>query len=274
MSINRSDFGFVAKIIQESAGIVLEAGKEYLVEARIESIVQEQGYSGLEALLERLRKHPYGPLRDAVVEALTTNETYFFRDQFPFEALKVHVLPKFSEKAGRDKVVNIWSAACSSGQEPYSIAMLLRQHFPLLDGGCARIWASDISAGMLERARLGVYNQTEIARGLPQDYLDRYFRKCPGGWQVDDNLKKMVQFFPINLLGPWPTLPKMEVVFLRNVLIYFNAETKKNILEGVVSRILRPGGFLFLGAAETTLHLSSAFERASFDKAGCFRFLG
>ena len=273
MSINRADFGFVAKIILDSAGIVLEPGKEYLVEARIEAIMKEQGYKGMEALLDRLRMHPYGPLRDAVVEALTTNETYFFRDQFPFEALKSLVLPKFSSQASRDRTVNIWSAACSSGQEPYSIVMLLRRHFPLLDGGCAKVWASDISAGMLERARQGIYNQTEIARGLPQDYLEGYFRKCPGGWQVDENLRKMVQFFPINLLGPWPTLPKMEVVFLRNVLIYFNAETKKNILEGV-SRVLQPGGYLFLGAAETTLHLSSAFERTSFDKAGCFRFLG
>jgi len=227
----------------------------------------------LQDLVARLRAQPFNGLHQKVVEAMTTNETSFFRDVHPFEALKKAVLPELIKKRATERKLNMWCAASSSGQEPYTMAMILREHFPTLANWTVRFIASDISMEMLERARAGRYSQLELNRGMPAPLLVKYFQRQGMEWQIKEDLRRMVEFRQMNLADTWPSLPEMDLVFMRNVLIYFDVPTKKEIL-GKVRRLLRPDGYLFLGIAETTLNLDGAFERVQFDKSGCYRLRG
>lgn len=167
--------------------------------------------------------------------------------------------------------MNIWSNACSSGQEIYSIAMLLREHFPELQSWKVRLIGSDLSSQILNRAREGIFNQTEVNRGLPLPLLVKYFQKEGLQWRIKDEIRKMVEFCEVNLVAPWPSsLPKIDILFLRNVLIYFSADTKKAIL-AKVRGVLRPDGYMFLGGAETTMNLDISFERVLLGKVACYR---
>jgi chemotaxis protein methyltransferase CheR len=264
------EFDYIRNLVHERSALVLEPGKEYLVESRLGPVAIQEGFSSLDRLIERLRTNPYGPLHRKVIEAMTINETTFFRDPRPFEVLKTVVLPELIKKRAEDRALNVWFAACSSGQEPYSFAMLLREHFPSVSGWDCRLIASDISRDVLARGRNGLYTQLEVNRGLPAPLLLKYFRKVDHGWQLCPEVRRMVTFQEINLIEAWPALPRMDIVFMRNVLIYFSVDAKKAILTRV-SRLLRPGGFLFLGGSETPMYLDKTFQPVPPERPALFR---
>jgi len=270
MSLSPSDFDYIARLVMDQAAIVLEPGKEYLVESRMRSLLQEVGLPSIRDLVQRMMRERDGTLRAKVVDAMTTNETSFFRDLHPFEALKKVVIPDIMEKRKATRQLNIWCGASSSGQEPYSVAMMLCQNFPELANWKVTYIASDISEKMLARCREGVFSQLEVNRGLPAPLLVKYFESFEGRWRIKEPLRKSIDFKRINLAGAWPYMPRMDIVMMRNVLIYFDTEVKKAIL-GKIRDLLRPDGYLFLGAAETTLNLDDAFQRMDLKQSGCYR---
>lgn len=272
-ALDQPTFDYVRKLVHDRAAIALEAGKGYLVESRLLPLAQQHGQATLREFIDRLKAQPYGELHAQVVEAMTTNETSFFRDVHPFEALRKDVLPPLLDSRTSRKSLRIWSAACSSGQEPYSIAMLLLEHFPQLHDWSVQIFASDLSQQMIERARSGSYSQLEVNRGLPAALLVKYFRQSGPAWEVMQPVQRRVQFFPLNLIEPWPSLPVMDVIFIRNVLIYFTPETKLQILSKV-QRQLAQGGTLLLGAAETTIGIDESWQRVDHGKTSSYRQSG
>ena len=270
MGINPADFDFISKIVREQSAIVLEKGKEYLVESRLMPLVHQEKLESLENLVKKVKSTPRGTLKDAVIEAMTTNETSFYRDIHPFETLKKEIFPELIEKRKTQRELNIWCGASSSGQEPYSLIMLLKNSFPQLNTWKTNFSASDLSNQMLNRCKSGIYSQLEINRGLPAPLMVKYFERIGTEWQVKEELRKMIQFRIINLSENWPMMGTLDLIMMRNVLIYFDVEMKKNIL-GRIRKILRPDGYLFLGAAETTLNLDENFERMPFKQSGCYR---
>ncbi len=270
MTLKQAEFNYIAHLVRNRAAIILEPGKEYLVESRLLPVARDAGCASLSELINRLRACPNTTIQQKIIEAMTTNETSFFRDLHPFEALKNVVIPEVLTKRGGDRTLHLWCAASSSGQEPYTIAMLLREHFPQLSHWKVRFIATDISQEVLTRARAGRYSQLEVNRGMPMSLLVKYFERQGVEWQIKEGIRRMTEFRQLNLADSWPTLPLMDVIFMRNVLIYFDLAMKKTIL-GKIRRILRPDGYLFLGAAETTLNLDDGFERIQFEKAGCYR---
>jgi chemotaxis protein methyltransferase CheR len=272
MVLSSASFEFVRAVLQERSGHHLEDDKVYLVETRLLPMARRHGFGSVEDLMLRLRSRRDERLLRELVEAMTINETFFFRDGHPFEVLRQTVLPELVRRRAEVRCLNVWSAACSSGQEPYSVAILLRRHFPALSGWNVRLIASDLSGAMLERARQGRYSELETSRGLAPELLEAYFRKHETGWQVRDDMRRMVEFLSINLSGPWPALPRLDLVLLRNVLIYFDLPTKRLVLDRV-RRVLRPDGYLLLGGAETTHNLDDGFVPISFGQVSFFRLL-
>jgi len=264
------DFDFFRGYLRERSAIALEPGKEYLVETRLLPIARREGLGTVEALIRRLRQEPHGPLQLSVVEALTTNETSFFRDWKPFEALRAKLIPEAATRRATERRLDLWSAACSTGQEAYSVAMLLKEHFPHLVSWDVRIQCTDLSQEMVVRTRTGRFTQLEVNRGLPAALLVKYFRQEGDEWVISEGLRKPLHALQMNLASAWPLLPQMDVILLRNVLIYFDMPTRKAILEKV-RRHLQPGGVLFLGSAETTLGIHDAFKREEAAGATYFR---
>ena len=252
---------------------VLERGKEYLVESRLLPVAKELGHPTIGDLVKHLRGSPMGPLRGQVIEAMTTNETSFFRDVHPFQALSDTVLPELMRARATERSLNIWCAASSTGQEPYSLAILLREHFPARAGWRVNLLATDLSGEVLARAREGRYSQTEVNRGLPAALLVKYLRQHGTTWELAEDVRRAVEFRELNLARPWPALPRMDLIFLRNVMIYFDAETKKAIL-GRAARLLRPDGYLLLGSAETAYNLDDSLRRVEGLKGGFFQLVG
>ena len=269
MPLATADFGFIKTLLQTSAGNVLESQRDYMVETRLQGVAEKVGLRSVQALINKMRDGGNESLIRVVVESLVNNETMFFRDITPFDIMREKVLPEMIQSQRQDRTLNIWSAASSSGQEPYSIAMLLLENFPSLMDWQVRILGTDCSQNILSRAQQGKYSQIEVNRGLPARYLVKYFERVGVSWQLKGPVRQMVNFSEVNLVTMWPPLPRMDVIFMRNVLIYFDVETKREVL-AQVERQLRPGGYLFLGAAETTINLSAAFERR-FDKAACYQ---
>lgn len=263
------DFDYVRTLVHERSGIVLEPGKEYLVEARLLPVIRREGFQSIQGLIAHMRSQPYNGLHQKVIEAMTTNETSFFRDIRPFAALQKGLLPEFLKKRAATKQLTIWSAASSTGQEPYSIAMILKEFFLGHPGWTTHIIASDISTEMVEQAREGRFSQLEVNRGLPAPMLVKYFEKHGLEWQIKADIRRMVEFQQLNLAASWPSLPQVDIVFMRNVLIYFDTEVKKSILARVRT-ILRPDGYLILGGAETTINLDETFEQTYIEKASCY----
>jgi chemotaxis protein methyltransferase CheR len=263
-------FQFVREFVYRHAAIVLDDGQGYLVDSRLGALAQREGYSSVDDLVGRLRHGEPNGLHAKVVEAMTTNETSFFRDAAPFEALRRRVLPELIAARGPQRGLRVWSAAASTGQEPYSIAMLLREHFPQLDDWNVRILGTDINSAVLDRAREGRYRQLEVNRGLPATMLVKYFRREGVDWCLAPEVKRLAHFEQLNLLDPWARVGACDVVFLRNVLIYFDLATRRQIL-GRVRETLRPDGYLFLGCAETPLGIDDAFERVEFEKTFFYR---
>jgi len=270
-TINSGTFDFLCNFIREKSAIVLEPSKAYLVESRLNPVARENGLASLDELVTALKKPINREISRQVIDAMTTNESSFFRDLQPFEALKTVIIPELIEKRAKERTLNVWSNACSSGQEVYSIAMLLRESFPTLGGWKVRLIASDLSTAILKKAQEGIFNQTEVNRGLPMPMLLKYFTKSGIQWQIKEEVRKSIEFREVNLIESWPpTLPAMDIVFLRNVLIYFSPETKTTILNKV-HRILKPDGCLFLGGAETTMNLDTKFVRSPVGKTTCYR---
>ena len=268
-TFSEAEFTYISDMVRTRSAIVLEPGKEYLVEARLAPLVRELGLESIGALVTKLRLGT-GGLADRVTEAMTTNETSFFRDVAPFQALRTSVLPSLVEARKVQRSLRIWCAASSSGQEPYSIAMTIEDAFPQLRDWNLQIIATDLSPAMVERGRSGVYKALEVNRGLPAPMLIKYFTKVGVDYELKAEIRSMVDFSELNLIGAWPAFPTFDIVFLRNVLIYFDVETKRTIF-GRVKRLLAPDGFLFLGAAETTMNIDDGFERLPIERAGCYR---
>ena len=232
--------------------------KKYLLESRLLPVAQKFGVQGLEGLVQKMRADRDLTLQHAVVEAMTTNETSFFRDNTPFQRLKEDLLPCFLKTRSAMKTLRIWSAACSSGQEPYSIAMLLKE-YPALAGWRIEIVATDLSQEILAQAKSGVYSQFEIQRGLPIQLLVKYFMQQGDKWMVKPELKDMITFRSINLLQDMTALGRFDIIFCRNVLIYFDVQTKAKVL-GSIKGVLHQDGVLFLGGAETVIGISDKFK--------------
>jgi chemotaxis protein methyltransferase CheR len=269
MSLSQTDFEYIRSLVRQRSAVVLESEKAYMVETRLLTLARCQGFDSMAEFVARVRL-PNSGLQQRVVEALANNETSFFRDLHPFEALRQRILPELMQRRAAQRCLHIWCAACSSGQEPYSIAMLIRDQFPALQSWNVRILGSDLSSEILRRAQLGRYCQLDVNRGLPARLLVKYFEKVGADWQIKDEIRRMVEFRPLNLIDSWPIVPSQDIILLRNVLIYFDIETKKRIL-AKLRRLLQPDGDLFLGGAETTLNLDDAFERIQLDRTCCYR---
>lgn len=265
-----ADFDFVRSYVRDQAAIVLEPGKEYLVESRLHTLARKEQIASVDEVVAQLRAKPNSPLHRKVVDAMTTNETSFFRDIHPFDALRKSILPELLIRNGQERTLNFWCGAASTGQEPYSVLMMMAEHFPALLGWDMKFIATDLSRDVIARAKTGRYNQLEVNRGLPATMLVKHFTRQGAEWEIRDDLRKRVDYRELNLIGDWPWMPRLDIVFLRNVLIYFDVETKKTIL-AKIRRLLRPGGYLLLGGAETTLNLDDSFERVPLEKTTCYR---
>jgi chemotaxis protein methyltransferase CheR len=268
--ITSADFNYIRDLVRDQSALTLEPGKEYLLESRLDPLARLEGFPSYEDLVRRLRGGPFTDLHRKVVEAMTNNETTFFRDARVFGMLATSILPALVAARSAEWSLNIWCAGCSTGQEPYSVAMLLREHQPSLDGWKVRIVATDISRDVLARARAGRYSQIEINRGLPASKLVKYFAQHGPIWELAPEIRRMVEFREINLIQSWESLPAVQLILMRNVLIYFDVAAKKAILEKV-GQLLDPCGYLLLGGAETTTNLDPSFEPVSFGGAVCFR---
>jgi chemotaxis protein methyltransferase CheR len=252
--MNEMDFLYIQQFVMQRAGIVLTPEKRYLAETRLEPLVRQLQLPSMTALVAKLRLRE-AMVEQSVVDAMTTNETLFFRDKQPFEILRDMILPKLArERRGRGKL-RIWCAACSTGQEPYSIAMLIEDLKPQLFGVAVEIVATDISAKVLDQAKAGVFSQFEVQRGLPIKQLLRHFTQEGTRWRINPALAKDIAFQPGNLLQPFRHLGQFDVILCRNVMIYFNETTKRDLLKRL-SESLASDGYLMLGGAETVLGLS------------------
>ena len=270
MSISPVDFAYLRKLMAEHTAIVLDAGKEYIAESRLANLVVQEGFDSVPELIRTLRANSFDVLHRKVVNAMTNNETWFFRDLVPFEALRKQIIPSVLAARSAERRLSIWCAACSSGQEPYSLAMMLRESFPELRGWNVRLLATDISSSVLDRAQRGHYSQLEINRGLPASLLARYFTREGLEWVISDEIRRTVEFRLFNLAEPWKEYPSCDIILIRNVLIYFDVETKKAILARM-RRSLRTDGYLLLGGAETTLNLDEKFDRIQFETTAYYR---
>lgn len=270
MTINAEDFEAIRNFLRENSGISLQDGKDYLVEGRLASVLSSEGFADFGDMIRSLQDKNSGTLRKKVLEAMTTNETSFFRDRHPFETLRTGVLPELLKKRQQQKKLEIWCAACSSGQEPYSLAMLILDKFSQIKDWNIKIIASDISEEMLERSREGVYSQFEISRGLPGYYVPKFFQRFGSKWEVKQELKEMMEFKQINLNSSLTGIPPVDILFIRNVLIYFDENTKQSILKKIKG-LLKPDGYLFLGSGEHMSGLEDLFEQTEYSTSSCFR---
>ena len=247
------DYGYLRQLVFAVSQNVLDPSRDYLFETRLTKVLRNQGMSRLDELVRRLRTHRDPNLERAIAEAMTINETSFFRDSRPFELLRTELLPRLIEARRSSRSLRFWSAACSTGQEGYSLAMLLQEHFSMLAGWDLRIEGTDLSAEVVERAQAGRYRRIEINRGLPARFVVRYFEHIGEDWVVKPELRKFCNFRQANLCAP--TLPfnrsgdRFDIIFLRNVMLYFSHDTRKVLLAGI-HRLLAPDGILFLGSSE------------------------
>ena len=267
MTLAADTFTFFATLVHQRSAIRLEAGKEYLVESRLLPLAREAGLGGVDEYVRRLRIAPQHAVFERVVEALTTNETSWFRDATPFQALTRHVIPELIRARPGMASVRVWSAACSTGQEPFSIAMALEAEVPELG---VQIIATDLSEEVLARCRSGRYSQLEVNRGLPVAMLVRHFTRVGIEWEVSQQIRKKVTFLKHNLLQAPPAGGLFDIVFLRNVLIYFDLSTKQEVLRRMQT-VVRPGGFLLMGGAETTIGIDDSWERIPVGRSSVYR---
>ncbi len=253
------DFDFISGLLRNLSGLVLTQDKAYLLESRLMPIARKNGLQSVEELIELVRSTKKEELITAVMEAMTTNESFFFRDTKPFDLFRDEILPQLMENRASKKSFRIWCAAASSGQEPYSLAMILKDTAAKLTGWRHEIVGTDISKDILDKAKAGVYSQFEVQRGLPIQLLIKYFDKMEDQWQIKADIRNMVTYKYFNLLENLSALGKFDIVFCRNVLIYFDPETKGKVLSGIAD-LMPDDGLLFLGGAETVLGISDRFR--------------
>jgi len=257
--MNVTDFDLICQLLKERSGLLLSKDKAYLLESRLLPVARKWKLANFDELAKMLRARPDEALLRDVTEAMTTNESFFFRDSKPFDQFKSLVLPAMLKNRAQTRSLRIWSAACSSGQEPYSLAMILSEASVQLKDWRIEIVATDLSTEILARAKEGVYSQFEVQRGLPITLLVKYFQQVGERWQISPKLNKMISFRPFNLLQSPASLGRFDVVFCRNVLIYFDLPTKTKVLEGIASQMAEDG-FLYLGGAETVVGVTDRFR--------------
>ncbi|NBT12641.1 MAG: protein-glutamate O-methyltransferase CheR [Planctomycetia bacterium] len=266
MKVGAEQFAFLRDLLRRRTGVVIDDSKQYLVVARLTPIVRQRAIPSLDTLVDRIRRTGDKTLEQDVLNAMMTHETSFFRDKSPFDTLQGLIQEMIPRRSAHRQLV-IWSAASSTGQEPYSIAILLNERFPALVAEWRiRIIATDISEPVLARAREGVFSDLETNRGLPPELLRKYFRALQGKWSIAQDCRKLVEFRCLNLNGPWPMLPPCDVIFLRNVMLYFDVPTRAALVARM-RRVLKPDGALFLGGAETMIGIDTGYERLL--GAGC-----
>jgi chemotaxis protein methyltransferase CheR len=262
------DYEFLRKLLKERSGLDLSSDKQYLVESRLIPLARRGGLAGIAELVAKI-KSGSDALTVEVVEAMTTNETFFFRDKIPFDHLREAILPALLQARANRRSLRIWCAASSTGQEPYSIAMCLKEFGPALAGWRVEIVATDLSQAVLEKARTGIFSQFEVQRGLPIQMLVKYFTQIGELWQLNADIRAMVQHRQLNLLQDFSHLGTFDVVFCRNILIYFDQDTKVGIFDRL-AKMLEPDGVLALGAAESVVGISDAFKPDP-DRRGLYR---
>ncbi len=260
-TLPESDFDFFSTFLRRHSAISLAPGKEYLVESRLAPVAARAGHAGVAQLITALRAPlPDRALVEQVVEAMTTNETSFYRDVASFEALRTAVLPELVERRGRERRLSVWSAASSTGQELYTIAMTMDDSFPELAGWDLTLHGTDLSGEAVARARAGRFSPLEVNRGLPAQMLVKYFERTGRDYAITPRLRDRTSFERMNLAEPWPVLPRFDVVFCRNVLIYFDPPVRERILTRIRS-VLAPGGYLFLGPGETSASVLDGYTQ-------------
>jgi len=262
------DYDYLRKFLKERSGLDLSPDKQYLVESRLLPLTRKESLSGIPDLVQKI-KNGDGRLSTDVVEAMTTNETFFFRDKIPFDHLRDTILPALIQARAARRSIRIWSAASSTGQEPYSIAMCLKEMGAALAGWRIEIVATDLSQEVLEKSKAGVYSQFEVQRGLPIQLLVKYFTQSGDIWQLKGDVRSMVQFRQLNLLQDFSHLGTFDVIFCRNVLIYFDQDTKAVIFERL-AKCLEADGTLLLGAAESVVGVTDAFRPVA-DRRGLYQ---
>lgn len=259
--ITSEDYSYLSTLLRTRSGLALGPGKEYLLESRLPPVAKAYGFNSVNELFATLRTGPHQELIKAVCDAMTTGETFFFRDTVPFDLLRAAVLPELAERCRRaGRALRVWSAAASTGQEAFSVAMLLADMGVQLSGVRVDIVATDFASHALNRARRGLFTQIEVQRGLPERYLRQFFIKTPDGYRLGDDIRRRVSFRELNLLESFRSLGQFDVILCRNVLIYFDSVTKKDVLDRM-SFALAPGGYLFLGATETAFGLTERLVR-------------
>jgi chemotaxis protein methyltransferase CheR len=262
------EYDYLRKLLKERSGLVLAADKQYLVESRLLPLARRAGCAGLGDLVQRLKDANAGRLVTDVVEAMTTNESFFFRDKIPFEHFRDTIMPALLAARAAQRRIRIWCAAASTGQEPYSLAMALKEMAGGIAGWRIEIVGTDLSNEVLEKARAGIYSQFEVQRGLPIQLLVKYFSQIGDTWQIAPDVRAMVQYRALNLLADFSHLGTFDLVFCRNVLIYFDQATKTAVLDRI-ARITDRGGYLVLGAAETVVGLTDSFKPLA-DRRGLY----
>ena len=253
------DYDYLRRLLRERSGLVLAADKQYLVESRLLPLARREGLANLAELVLLLKANAQSALGVSVIEAMTTNESFFFRDKVPFDHFRAVIMPALLAARGREKRIRIWCNAASTGQEPYSLAIALREMNAALSGWRVEILATDLAHGVLEKAKAGLYTQFEVQRGLPIHLLVKFFDQAGDLWQVAPEIRGMVKFQPFNLLDDFSKFGVFDLVFCRNVLIYFAQDTKTAVLNRL-ARSVASDGYLILGAAETVVGLTDAFK--------------
>jgi len=266
--VTPSDYEYLRKLLKERSGLDLSADKQYLVESRLMPLARKASLSGIPELVQKMKSGATA-LTSEVVEAMTTNETFFFRDKLPFDHFRESIMPEMLRARASRKSIRIWCAAGSTGQEPYSLAMCLKEMGASLSGFRVEILATDLSQEVIEKSKAGIYSQFEVQRGLPIQMLVKYFKQTGELWQINSDIRGMVQHRQLNLLHDFTCLGKFDIIFCRNVLIYFDQDTKISIF-GRLARAMEGDGFLVLGAAETVVGLTDVFKPFP-DKRGLYR---
>ncbi len=256
--MNPDEFNYIAALLKDRSGLIVTQDKTYLFDTRLMPVARAHKLASIEQVIAAMRSPGSGALIDAVVDAMTTNETSFFRDRHPFDAMKKSILPGLIERRAAQRHLRIWSAACSTGQEAYSLSIMLRDEFPLLSGWRIEIVGTDISPSVVGRAKDGTYSNFEVQRGLPIQLLVKHFDQVGEQWRIKPELRRMVDFRLFNLLGDLAPLGQFDVIFCRNVLIYFDLATKSRVLEAMHQRLLRDGA-LILGGAESVFGVCNKF---------------
>ena len=273
MTLVAGDFAYVRQLVFERSAIVLGEDKQYLINSRLQPLARELGLDDSNAVVARLQRTKDRSLESKVIEAMTTNETLWFRDVHPFSALRNTILPEIVARRSSSRCISVWSAACSSGQELYSIGMTIADQFPELRSWRLKLIGTDISSEMVDRATKGSYSTLEVNRGLPASMLVRHFDHVDNHFTVKPEIRRGISFQQMNLVGGWAPLPRFDLVCIRNVLIYFDLPTRTRVL-AQVARTMDPGGYLMIGSAESMVGVSDEFEMETADGATFYRLKG